>query len=443
MENLKVYTTDGAGNTFEMGEVTNINQADGEFTATAQVTLQNKTEAVLWLLRYQSSKRDGGKETEEAAEALRFFNEHLKRLEIALNETGEAVNFYWQTRTKVPDSEVQAVFMLPTVRAAIGFVFKPKNPVEAVKKSEAPLKMSNAMAELRNPETPKYKRSRITLTPSQAKFERAILRLIRDNSSLDRKSPDYLLGNGGEGTTKVEVWRSDTNQVTPTDVPHTRLLVSWSDLYSAYTGKPPHQISGKEQQTVKELLETMKRELGKTVWQKEVRVNGTTQIQRFAIEHPLIVQGSVSTLTPEEAEAVEAGGEVPESKERLLLLLHPAYTHEIAERSVNLPADFDSRLSKALGKGRKAKTSHENLIHHLNTIRCGGAKDARLDFDTLVKTCCLERLLKKQGNRTAAAEIVEGLELAKKIGLLKSYTQNPGAKGQAQYQVIFNQDFAK
>jgi len=443
MENLKIYTTDGTGEAFEMGDVTNVSQNGNEFKAKAKMTLPNKTEAFLWLLRFQSSKRDGTKETAEATNALAFLQKNITALEIVRNEAGDSLAFYFDTTTKATKEEVESIFNLPTIKAMLKFVFKIDVAGKASKKSEAPLKMSNAMAELRNPETREYKRSRITLTPSQAKFERAILRLLRDNSTLNRKSPDYLLGNGGKGTTKVEVWRKDTGQITPTDVPHTRLIVSWSELYSAYTGKAPHEISGKEQQTVKELLETMKRQLGMTVWQKEERVNGTKQIQRFAIEHPLIVQGSVATLTPEEAEAVEAGGEVPESKERLFLLLHPAYTHEIAERSVNLPADFDTRLSKALGKGGKAKTSHENLIHHLNTIRCGGVKEARLDFGTLVKTCCLERIQKKQGTPRAAAEIEEAFKLAKKIGLLKSYATDTGAKGQAQYKATFNPNFAK
>lgn len=423
-----------------------------------------KTQAVLNLLHFAANAggEEKSKEAKDAARVLEVFYKNLERLQIIETEDAAGVKFHWKTKEGVreaaADAAVKEVLGLPIVQAAVKHIFqiaRDTGGAVEVKKDGGPLKMSPYMAQTRIPEKEKgahgptkttYKKPKIELTPAQTKFERAILRLLRDNSILDREHPEYFLGNGGEGRQKVEVW----SEVQPDkwvqefeQIPYARLLISWPDLYKAYADKPAAKISGKERQTIRELLEGIKRELGETVWQREIKRNGQKIVQRFRLESPLIIQGSAAELTPEEADAVEAGGEVPEDKERLLLLLHPAYTHDIAKKTHAWPDDYDRRLSKVLGKGGKIKTAHERLFTYLNQIRCGGKPGTPANLETLVTMMGLERIKAKQGLPKVRAEIKEGLEIMKGVKLVLSYTTTPGARGQEQYQIIFNPDFAK
>ena len=421
-----------------------------------------KTQAVLNLLHFAANAggEEKSKEAKDAARALEVLYKNLERLQIIETEDAAGVNFHWKikegVREAAADAAVKEVLVLPIVQEAVKHIFqiaRGTGGAVEVNKDGGPVKMSPYMAQTRIPEKEiaaptktTYKKPKIELTPAQTKFERAILRLLRDNSILDREHPAYLLGNGGEGRREVEVWNGEAGKGWVQNfeqIPYGRLLVGWADLYKAYAGKPSAEISGKERQTIRELLEGMKRELGETVWQREIKRNGQKIVQRFRLESPLIMQGSAAELTPEEAEVVEAGGEVPEDKERLLLLLHPAYTHDIAEKSHTIPEDYDRRLTKVLGKGGKIKTAHERLFTYLNQIRCGGQTETTANLETLVTMMGLERIKAKQGLPKVRAEIKGGLEIAKGVKLVLSYTNTPGAKGQEQYQIKFNPNFIK
>jgi len=416
-----------------------------------------KTQAVLTLLAFVANTKGDGQVHggKDAARALDVLYSNLEHFEIVPAEKKAGVTFHWRVKRGVKEAvaaaAIKEVLVLPVVRAAIQHIFKVEltpNPRE-IKKDGGPLKMSPYMAQMRLPQKDgatktTYKMPLIRLTPSQAKFERAILRLLRDNSTLDKEHPEYLLGNGGgEGRKEVEVWDSQTKVQGVEQIPYARILVDWSDLYAAYTGKEAHLISGKERKTVRALLDSLKTELGETVWQREMQRGGQTVVQRFRLESPLIMQGGVGEFSPEEAALFDAGGEVPEDKERLLLLLHPAYTLDIKNKAHTLPADYDRRIATYLGKGGKMKAHHEQLILYLNSVRCGGARDTSIDLDTLVEKLELTKLRAKQGLPKVRAEIMEGLEIAKGVRLLLEWKTERGAKGQEQYQARFNPDFTK
>lgn len=455
-KNTKFYLGNpNIGEPTYLGEGSATVTQDGEkWEIKAEITT-TKTEGVLMLLQFVADTGQG-EHSEQAKRALNVINKNLAHFQIiAKDEPGEGVNFFWNVKAGVretaADKEVKEVLSLPIVKAAILKVFPDagKAPGGEIRKDGGPLKMSPYMAKMRIPEREAgttratYKKPTIELTPAQSKFERAILRLLRDNSILDKNHPAYLLGNGGEGVRQAEVWDNKTGMVSVESIPYASIIVNWAELYKAYADRPAAEISGKERQTIRAILESMKRELGVSVWQREVNKEGERKVQRFKIESPLIMQASAAELTPEEAEEVEAGGNLPEDKERLLLLLHPAYTHDIKEKTHTLPADYDRRISIVLGKGGKMKTSNERLLNYLNTIRCGGARDTLADLETMVSIMGLERIRTKQGLPKVRAEITEGLNLAKGINLVLSFTDAPGAKGQEQYQIIFNPDFVK
>lgn len=446
---------------FYMGEGSLEVTQDGEkWTAKAKMEV-TRTQAVLNLLHFVVIN-GGEKEKQEAARVLDTLYSNLDSLEIVERDDKKGVTYHWNVKAGIreanADKAVKEVLVLPIMQGAVKHVFQvSQTPGPGdVKRDGGPLRISPYMAQTRIPEKEgggtktTYKKPQIELSPAESKFERAFLRLLRDNSILDRKHPAYLLGNdlketesGPEAWTReVEVWDNGRG-IEVAHLPYARLNISWADLYKAYADKPAAEISGRERKTIRGLLDGMKAKLGETVWQREVKRDGQKFVQRLRFESPLIMQAGLSELTPEEAAAVDAGGEVPEEKERLLLLLHPAYTHDIAEKSHTLPADYDRRLSKAIGKGGKMKAAHERLLMLLNQIRCGGATETKIDLDNLIHKMGLERIKTKQGLPQAKKEIAAGLDIAQKIGLIYRPTNTPGAKGQEQYQIKFNPDFIK
>lgn len=445
---------------FYMGEGSLEVTQDGEkWTAKAKMEV-TRTQAVLNLLHFVVIN-GGEKEKQEAARVLDTLYSNLDSLEIVERDDKKGVTYHWNVKAGIreanADKAVKEVLVLPIMQGAVKHVFQvSQTPGPGdVKRDGGPLRMSPYMAQTRIPEKEgggtktTYKKPQIELSPAEAKFERqVILRLLRDNSILDRKHPAYLLGNdlketesGPEAWTReVEVWDNGSG-LEVAHLPYARLNISWADLYKAYADKPAAEISGKERKTIRALLDGMKAKLGETVWQREVERDGQKFVQRLRFESPLIMQAGLSELTPEEAAAADAGGEVPEEKERLLLLFHPAYTHDIDKISHTFPADYDRRLSKAIGKGRKVKTTHDRLFIYLNHVRCGGVKDTKANLETLIQIMGLERIRAKQGLPQAKKEIAAGLDIARKIRLIKEYTTTPGAKGQEQYQITFNPEF--
>ena len=102
-------------------------------------------------------------------------------------------------------------------------------------------------------------------------------------------------------------------------------------------------------------------------------------------------------------------------------------------------------MEKAIGGGRSSG-KHWLLNDYLNEIRghgkAGGYEPIR-DFETLVTVLDLGRFKKKQGIPATEKEIEEAIRVAKEVNLVLSWSKEPGAKGQKQYQFKLNPEFGK
>ena len=456
-EKIPTYSTLPNGQPVKMGEGEHDIKETGTGTFEGTIKIEStKTHALLFLLIFVAHAENAGEPSKEAARAIAVIYGNFDHFEIILPEPGGVFTFNWKLKKGIKEEialeELKEILKFQIVRGAITTVW-PNTKIERtgeVKKDGGPVKMSSHMAKMSLPEKDKttsskpiYSKAKINLSPTERKVERAILKILRDNSTLDREHKEYLMGNNGENKTKVSIWDSKTESVNVGEIPYAGILFDWADLCEAYTGKKATKVSGKERQTLRDTLESLKRQHISAVWQKEINHEGTKMVQRFKLDHPLILEGALGVFTPEEAELINGGEPAKEEREKILLLLHPAYTADIKDKSFTLPADYDQRLQKYVGKGNRMKDSWERLITYLNTVRCGGVKDTIADLTTLIEMTSLQSLKAKQGLPKVRAEIEDGFNLAKAIGLTLSHERKAGAKGQEQYTVTFNPDFTK
>lgn len=402
----------------------------------------------------------GGEETPaeikgSAAATLDFIADNLTDLKINLKraEAGRFSADYSYTvkegATVTPD-DIAPFFENPA--AMLCFKLIASGAIsKAPQRPGGPIQMSDKMHKTRIAKkegagiTVKYLEPDIKLTPEEGKFERALLTLLRETSNLNRESPDYYTGNGLTTTAPAQVWDSDNQTQTQTELKQPAIACTWADLFKAYTGKPAHEISGKERQLIRGLTQRFQTILKPILWKQEIpgTKTGTKKYKVLRIEEPLLKRASAADLTAGELEEVEAGGNMPEDKETLYIWLHPAYIAGITEGAVKWPADYDTRISAAIGKGRKETSHGARLRDYLNGVRCGGKNITELGFAAAVAHCGLERIHKKQGAKKAKAEIIKELSICKKIGLVKEYQEAKAAGGEPKFVITLNPEFAK
>ena len=452
------YLKDHRGRRWQIGEVKGEKvEKKTEKTADFEVKIEgDETDYLLTsLIMFVTGGRELSPEiTAHAERTLDFIADNLTSLQVKTTREPGAkkgtTGFNWEAKEgkNISKEDVKQAFNNPAALQIFRFIaVNPgvsRRQTEALKKAGA-IQMAETMHRTRiakrsgSGPVVKYLEPTIKLTPEERKFERAILGLLREKSDLNRESPDYYTGNGPATTAPAQIFDGETSG--QTELRRGAIVCSWAELYKTYTGKPAHQISGKERQLVRELLQRFKVILKPILWKQDIPHSKKQRV--FRLEEPLLKQASAADLTAGELAEVEAGGEMPEDKETLYLILHPAYIANIKQRAVKWPADYDRRLTLAMGKGKKETTHGARLREYLNGVRCGGKEETELGLAAAVGHSGLERILKKQGAKKTREAILRELEISKKIGLVKNYSEKPAAGGELKFLIQFNPDFAK
>jgi len=413
----------------------------------AEITT-TKTQGVLMLLQF-AAETGQGEYSEQAKQALAVFNKNLEHLQIiAKDEPGEGVNFFWNVKAGVrqttADKEVKEVLDLPIVKAAILRVFPDagKAPGGEIVKGGGGVRVGAHWGKTRF-EVKKQKKEKRKASPEDMPFEFTLLKLLRDYSThRDKEHELYLLGNGGEEFEEVAAALEGENKTFSEFQRVAVMEIPQTELYKAYTGKPSAAISRDERRRIDKLLETFQSDIVTAII-KDRQPNKT--VKWYEMSGPKITVARVATLTEEEAAIREAGGELPEAKTVLKIRFHPAFTFDIREKYGLLPDDYLQRMKKAIGGGRSG-SKYWLLIDYLNGIRGHGKAsgyETALDFDTAALLLDLERFKKKQGIPATAAEIEEAIRVAQEVGLVLSWSKEPGARQQRQYQFKLNPEFGK
>lgn len=413
----------------------------------AEITT-TKTQGVLMLLQF-AAETGQGEYSEQAKQALAVFNKNLEHLQIiAKDEPGEGVNFFWNVKAGVrqttADKAVKEVLDLPIVKAAILRVFPDagKAPGGEIVKGGGGVRVGAHWGKTRF-EVKKQKKEKRKASPEDMPFEFTLLKLLRDYSThRDKEHELYLLGNGGEEFEEVAAALEGENKTFSEFQRVAVMEIPQTELYKAYTGKPSAAISRDERRRIDKLLETFQSDIVTAII-KDRQPNKT--VKWYEMSGPKITVARVATLTEEEAAIREAGGELPEAKTVLKIRFHPAFTFDIREKYGLLPDDYLQRMKKAIGGGRSG-SKYWLLIDYLNGIRGHGKAsgyETALDFDTAALLLDLERFKKKQGIPATAAEIEEAIRVAQEVGLVLSWSKEPGARQQRQYQFKLNPEFGK
>lgn len=451
------YLKDHRGREWQIGEVKGEKvRKKTEKTADFEVKIDgDETDFFLTsLILFATGGRELSPEmTAHAERTLDFIADNLTSLQVKTTREPGAKNgttgFNWEAKEgkNISKDDVQAAFNNPAALQIFRFIaINPgvgRRQTQALQKAGA-IQIAETMHRTRIAEKEKrgavvkYLEPTIKLTPEERKFERALLGLLREKSDLNRESPDYYTGNGPATTAPAQIFDGETSG--QTELRRGAIVCSWAELYKTYTGKPAHQISGKERQLVRELLQRFKVILKPILWKQEIP--HSKKVRVFKLEEPLVKQGSTADLTAGELAEVEGGGDMPEEKETLYLILHPAYIAGIKQRAVKWPADYDRRLTLAMGKGKKETTHGARLREYLNGVRCGGKGETELGLAAAVGHSGLERILKKQGANATKAAIVRELEIGKRIRLLEDYKEAQAAGGEVKFVIQFNPDFA-
>lgn len=452
MENehkTKFYT--GNPNTGEpkyIGEGSAVLTQDGEkWEIKAEVTT-TKTQGVLMLLQFVADNGQG-EHSEQASRALSVINKNLASFEIVAKENpGEGVDLFWNVKAGVrqttADKAVKEVLDLPIVKAAILRVFPDagKAPGGEIVKGGGGVRVGAHWGKTRF-EVKKQKKEKRKASPEDMPFEFTLLKLLRDYSThRDKEHELYLLGNGGEEFEEVAAALEGENKTFSEFQRVAVMEIPQTELYKAYTGKPSAAISRDERRRIDKLLETFQSDIVTAII-KDRQPNKT--VKWYEMSGPKITVARVATLTEEEAAIREAGGELPEAKTVLKIRFHPAFTFDIREKYGLLPDDYLQRMKKAIGGGRSG-SKYWLLIDYLNGIRGHGKAsgyETALDFDTAALLLDLERFKKKQGIPATAAEIEEAIRVAQEVGLVLSWSKEPGARQQRQYQFKLNPEFGR
>lgn len=453
----KFFLQDHKGRKWQIGEVKD-QKITGKTKNTADFKVKidgNETDFFLASLIMYATGEHSKELKEHAGETLDFIAQNLSFLQVKIQkrpggQKGEA-GFNWEGKNGqiVSKEEIKQAFNNPAAISVFSFIvsnpgafFRPKE----VQKGGGILQMSQIMHSNRIAEKErkgaavKYLKPKIQLTPDERKFERALLSLLWKKSDLNRESPDYYTGNGPSETAIAEIFEEEKRRDTAA-LRQAVIICRWPELYREYTGKHSHQISGKERQIARKLLGRFQEILVSIIWEQEIP--NSKKVRVFRLEEPLVKQGSTADLTPGELAAVEAGGEMPEEKETLYLLLHPAYIENIKNRSVKEPIDYNKRLSFAIGKGKKETTHGLRLRDYLNAVRCGGKQKTEIGFAAAVGYAGLDRMLKKQGAKATKGAILREIEISKRVGLIDDYKEEQTVKGEVKFVIQFNPDFAK
>jgi hypothetical protein len=433
------YNFDGAGDMWQDGEKWGVNVS---ITTT-------KTQLVLFeLARFMASQNEGSPLAAEARRILRTVYHKLDFFTIEAAEDGKRFLCSWKTKEGLKgaaiDKEMEEVLNSDLFKViATKIVLGEQRPEDvAVVKGGGGVRVGAQWGKARF-EVKKAKKEKRKASPEDMPFEFTLLKLLRDFSThRDKEHELYLLGNGGEEFEEVaaaivgqEETFSEFQRVAVMEIPQT-------ELYKAYTGKPSAAISSGERRRVDKLLETFQSDIVTAII-KEPQANKT--VKWYEMAGPKITVARVATLTEAEAATREAGGDLPEAKTSLKIRFHPAFTFDIREKYGLLPDDYLQRMKKAIG-GRRSGNKCWLLVDYLNGIRGHGKAsgyETLLDFDTAALLLDLELFKKKQGIPATTAEIDEAARVAQEIGLVLSWTKEPGARGQRQYQFKLNPEFGK
>lgn len=416
----------------------------GEFGGSVSITT-NKADAVLFkLAQYVAIKEPGAPGVADARRILQIIYKKLATFTIGLKEDGSTFFCSWRVkeglRKEAVDSELDEALSAEIFKAFVIGVFTPERLEEA--KKPAIIERGGEGVRVgahwgkNNFEIKKAGKEARKTTPEEMRLEFALLKLLRDYSPhRDKEHPLYLLGNGGAAYEEARVGKG--NAVSIESLPAAVLEIPQAQLYVTYYGKKSDKISTPERKRVDALLMTMQRDIIKFIYTEKIKED---LVNWCEVDAAKITIGRVATLTSEEAAAREAGGDLPEAKTNLRIKFHPGYTFDIRKKYSLFPDNYLSRMERAIGGGRSS-SKYWLLNQYLNGIRGQGRKETPLDFETALKILDLEAFRKKQGAPKAEAEIDEAARVAKEVGLLLSWSKEPGARGQKQWQFNLNPDF--
>jgi len=263
----------------------------------------------------------------------------------------------------------------------------------------------------------------IKLSPPEDKLMKAILMLLHVKSNLNLESENYYTGNG-DLLLAEDGYR----------LPHLKLKPI--DLYRAYTGKDVSKdISGAEIAHVKKVLFELEKQMFRVTYRrvikKEEKGKEKEVVQLVTMNKPLFKVISFLELTKEEEQLLEAGQySIRDLKEELILALNPIFIDQIKTKYIEFPFNITKRIEDAAGGPKKVTEAISLLIDYLLREKSSKRFRCEIDYDNLMLTLGLQRLVDRGEKSRARTKVEEGIKVAETIGLLEQTEYMEGSKKQ-------------
>lgn len=269
----------------------------------------------------------------------------------------------------------------------------------------------------------------IKLSPPEDKLIKAIMMLLHQKSVLNLESEHYYTGNGEVLLTEDDGYR----------LPHLKLRPI--DLYKTYTGKEAKEISGAEITHVKKVLFELEKQMFKVTYRrvikKEEKGKEKEIVQLVSMNKPLFKVISFLELTKEEEQLLEEGQEsIRELKEELILALNPIFIDQIKTKYIEFPFNITKRIEEAAGGPKKVTEAMNLLVDYLLREKSSKRFRCEIDYDNLMLTIGLQRLVDRGEKSRARQKIEEAVKVAQSIGLLEQIDYLEGSKKQEK--IIFH-----
>jgi len=247
--------------------------------------------------------------------------------------------------------------------------------------------------------------------------------LLHVKSNLNLESENYYTGNG-DLLLAEDGYR----------LPHLKLKPI--DLYRAYTGKDVSKdISGAEIAHVKKVLFELEKQMFRVTYRrvikKEEKGKEKEVVQLVTMNKPLFKVISFLELTKEEEQLLEAGQySIRDLKEELILALNPIFIDQIKTKYIEFPFNITKRIEDAAGGPKKVTEAISLLIDYLLREKSSKRFRCEIDYDNLMLTLGLQRLVDRGEKSRARTKVEEGIKVAETIGLLEQTEYMEGSKKQ-------------
>ena len=173
------------------------------------------------------------------------------------------------------------------------------------------------------------------------------------------------------------------------------------------------------------------------VIKKEEKGKEKEIVQLVSMNKPLLKVISFLELTKEEEQLLEDGQDsIRELKEELILALNPIFIDQIKTKYIEFPFNITKRIEEAAGGPKKVTEAMNLLVDYLLREKSSKRFRCEIDYDNLMLTIGLQRLVDRGEKSRARQKIEEAVKVAQNIGLLEQIDYIEGSKKQEK--IIFH-----